>query len=326
MSEEQQQRVHFYCQVDIVPISPQKQLRPYPVSPADEGTSSSENRSEATHCPSMEASTSVDQSQTLQLPCTMQPSPPQPPPLVDHPHQSTSIEVADGQTQPSMITGDAPTPDEHQALEQAGLAMSDADDDFLCTLQTFKSQHGADFLPAHFPYNKQLDGHIISWVQNVQAGQYTVDMINLLERWPLYTWGAALRWYANLCLDMKELEHLILVTISQESFSPILPACFHAYLWCQEDQMIDEISLFIPNWMPRSPNKYAGFVFPWWVDGSLQYMADFKQMRGTRIFPIAHEYFQWLSMGDWIDEWMEEKVSAYMIAVRGVVHELEKNE
>ncbi|KAI6116440.1 hypothetical protein F5141DRAFT_1062491 [Pisolithus sp. B1] len=122
-----------------------------------------------------------------------------------------------------------------------------------------------------------------------------------------------LGWYANLCLDMKELEHLILVTISWESFSPILPACFHAYLWCQEDQMIDKISLFIPNWMPRSPNKYAGFVFPWWVDGSLQYMADFEQMRGTRIFPIAHEYFQhmWplqqLSMGDRIDEWMEEK-------------------
>ncbi|KAI6110293.1 hypothetical protein EDD16DRAFT_1522310 [Pisolithus croceorrhizus] len=124
----------------------------------------------------------------------------QPPALtggnVDHPHQSTSIEVVDGQTQPSTITGDAPTPDEHQALEQAGLATSDADDDFLHTLQTFKLQHGADFPPMHFPYNKQLDRHIMrvmrqlaadiqhlisSWVQNVQAGQYTVDMINLLE-------------------------------------------------------------------------------------------------------------------------------------------------
>ncbi|KAI6140088.1 hypothetical protein EDD17DRAFT_1516473 [Pisolithus thermaeus] len=62
-----------------------------------------------------------------------------------------------------------------------------------------------------------------------------------------------------------------------------------------------------------SPNKYVGFVFPWWVDRSPQYPADFQQMRGARIFPIAHEYFQhtwplqWLSMGDWIDEWMEEK-------------------
>ncbi|KAI6111371.1 hypothetical protein F5141DRAFT_1063664 [Pisolithus sp. B1] len=226
----------------------------------------------------------------------------QPPALtggnVDHPHQSTSIEVVDGQTQPSMITGDAPTPDEHQALEQAGLATSDADDDFLHMLQTFKLQHGADFPPMHFPYNKQLDRHIM---QNVQAGQYTVDMINLLEvlhhphvgyslqpytRGPPYPSQQSaiemaivylgchiecvvihlLGWYANLCLDMKELEHLILVTVSQESFSPILPACFHAYLWCQEDQ------------------------------------AQFQAER--------------LSMGDWIDEWMEEKVSAYMITVR----------
>ncbi|KAI6111646.1 hypothetical protein EDD16DRAFT_1710338 [Pisolithus croceorrhizus] len=224
----------------------------------------------------------------------------QPPALtggnVDHPHQSTSIEVADGQTQPSTITGDAPTPDEHQALEQAGLAMSDSDDDFLHMLQTFKLQHGADFPPAHFPYNKQLDRHIISQVQNVQAGQYTVDMINLLE--VLHHPHVGYRWYANLCLDMKELEHLILIPLG--TF-----------------RMIDKISLFIPNWMPRSPNKYAGFVFPWWVDGSLQYMVDFQQMRSARIFPIAHEYFQhtWplqqLSMGDWIDEWMEEKVSAY---------------
>ncbi|KAI6156213.1 hypothetical protein EDD17DRAFT_1512670, partial [Pisolithus thermaeus] len=120
----------------------------------------------------------------------------------------------------------------------------------------------------------------------------------------------------------EELDHLILVTISWASFSPLLPACYHAYLQCKEDQMIDQISHFIPNWTPRSHNKYAGFVFPWWVDRSPQYHSDFQQMRGTRIFPIAHEYFQhtwplqWLSMGDWIDEWMEEKVSAYMIAAR----------
>ncbi|KAI6112667.1 hypothetical protein F5141DRAFT_1213963 [Pisolithus sp. B1] len=83
--------------------------------------------------------------------------------------------------------------------------------------------------------------------------------------------------------------------------------------------------------MPRSPNKYAGFVFPWWVDRSPQYHAEFQQMRGARIFPIAHEYFQhtWplqqLSMGDRIDEWMEEKVSAYMIMARRVAGEIEWN-
>ncbi|KAI6095404.1 hypothetical protein F5141DRAFT_1068386 [Pisolithus sp. B1] len=323
---------------------------------------------------------------------------PQPSLNTDHPQQCTSTEVTNSQRQPCMITGedinqgeepdcshtvdfstpncgqlqdlllntvtrDMPTLEEHQALEQVELAMSDADDDFLHVLHMFKLWHGAGFPPSNIPYNKDLDGHIISQVQHVEAGQYMVDMINLLEvsqhphvgySLQSYTGGPPypsrqsaiemaivylgchiecavihlLEWYENLCLDMKELDHLILVTISQESFCPLLPACFHAYLQCQEDQaqfqdeMINQISHFIPNWMPRSPNKYVGFVFPWWVDRSPQYHAEFQQMRGARIFPIAHEYFQhtwplqWLSMGDQIDEWMEENVSAYMIAAR----------
>ncbi|KAI6106121.1 hypothetical protein EDD16DRAFT_1521024 [Pisolithus croceorrhizus] len=266
---------------------------------------------------------------------------------VDHPQQSASIKVVDGQTQPSTITGDdinqGEEPDcghtvdfgnpncrELQALFINAVAV-------LCVLQTFKLWHGSDFPPLDFPYNKHLNGHIVSWVQHVQAGQYTVDMIDLLEvlhhphigyslqpytRGPPYPsqqsviemaivyLGYCIKcavihllgvpqpsnwltgWYANLCLDMKELEHLILVTILWESFSPILPACFHAYLRCREDQaqfqdevqqillgtfqMINQISLFILSWTPRSPNKYAGFVFPWWVDGSLQYTVDFE--------------------------------------------------
>ncbi|KAI6140089.1 hypothetical protein EDD17DRAFT_1516475 [Pisolithus thermaeus] len=115
---------------------------------------------------------------------------------VDHPQQSTSTEVTDSQRQPSMITGDMPTLDEHQALEQVELATSDVDDDFLHMLHMLKSWHGADFPPSNIPYNKDLDGHIMqamqqisanirhlvrSWVQHVQAGQYMVDMIDLLE-------------------------------------------------------------------------------------------------------------------------------------------------
>ncbi|KAI6102054.1 hypothetical protein EDD17DRAFT_1764432 [Pisolithus thermaeus] len=283
----------------------------------------------------------------------------------------------------NAVAGDMPTLEECQALEWAELATSDADDNFLHVLHMFKLWHGAGFPPSNIPYNKDLDRHIMqamqqisadirhlvrSQVQHVEAGQYMVDMIDLLESmiemaivylgcriecavihllgmprpsdWPA-------EWYENLCLDMKELDHLILVTVSWESFCPLLPACFHAYLQCQEDQaqfqdevqqiplstfwMIDQISHFIPNWMTRSPNKYAGFVFPWWVDRSPQYHAEFQQMRGTRIFPIAHEYFQhtWplqqLSMGDWIDEWMEENVNAYMITVRSAAGEIEQN-
>ncbi|KAI6167871.1 hypothetical protein EDD17DRAFT_1504048 [Pisolithus thermaeus] len=563
MSEQQQRRVRFYHQVDIVPISPRKPSRPYSPSPADDGSSSSESRSEATHCPSMEGTAGVDQTVNIPTPpgggsldrmaamrnaliptppgtvtaphmdrmeailvamhnatippppaCTPPaqtdriaamrnvaiPLPPvvsaalpsQPPPInnlermrmaaipvppsavpapnmdrlermrnaaiphppsspinnlermrmvaiptppsaapapnmdrlermrnaaiplppsssmemvdarpqpssnIGYPQQSTSTEVADSQRQPCTITGedinqgeepdrgrtlDFGTPDRGQirdlllnavagscycifdyeiCLHQMSVKLWNRRDwlhqmrmtIFCCVLHTFKSRHGAGFPSSNIPYDTDLDGHIVqamrrisadirqlvrSRVQHVEAGQYTVDMIDLLEvsRHPHV--GYSLEpytgeWYGNLRLDMEELDHLILVTISRESFSPLLPACYHAYLRCKEDQarfqdevrqiplgafrMIDQISHFIPNWTPRSPNKYAGFVFPWWVDRSPQYHSDFQQMRGTRIFPIAHEYFQRLSMGDRIDEWMEEKVSAYMITAR----------
>ncbi|KAI6107923.1 hypothetical protein F5141DRAFT_1064220 [Pisolithus sp. B1] len=216
MAEQQQQRVHFYHQ--------------------DNGSSSSESRLEAPHCPSMEGSASVDQSVNTPTPpgggsvdrmvAMRTPAPnmdhlermcnatiphapssrmemmdAQPQPLLntDHPQQSTSTKVTNSQRQPCMITGedinqgeepdhghtvdfgDMPTLEEHQALEQAELAMSDVDDDFLCVLHTFKLWHGAGFPPSNIPYDKDLDGHIISRVQHVEAGQYMVDMINLLE-------------------------------------------------------------------------------------------------------------------------------------------------
>ncbi|KAI6100517.1 hypothetical protein F5141DRAFT_1066121 [Pisolithus sp. B1] len=464
MSEQQQWRI-----VDIVPISPRKQLRPYSPSPADNGSSSSESRSEAPHCPSMEGSASMDQSvniptppgggsvdqmaamcsvliptppgtanaphtdrmeamhratiptppagspaphmdrmvamcnATIPPPPTCTPAtqtdkmaamqsvaiplppvapaalPPQPPPTsnlermkmvvipippsmapapnmdwlermhnvaiphapssrmemmdvqpqpslnTDHPQQSTSTKVTNSQRQPCMIIGedinqgDMPTLEEHQALEQAELATSDADDDFLCVLHTFKSWHGAGFPPLNIPYDKDLDGHIMwamrwisadiqhlvrSQVQHVEAGQYMVDMIDLLEVSQHPHVGYGLQSYTGE---------------DQAQFQDEVRQIPLSTFW-----MINQISHFIPNWTPRSSNKYAGFVFPWWVDRSPQYHAEFQQMRGTRIFPIAHEYFQhtwplqWLSMGDQIDEWMEEKVSAYMITARSV--------
>ncbi|KAI6102123.1 hypothetical protein F5141DRAFT_1065635 [Pisolithus sp. B1] len=156
----------------------------------------------------------------------------------------------------NAVAGDMPTLEEHQALEQVELATSDADDDFLHVLHMFKSWHGAGFPPLNIPYNKDLNRHIMwamwwisadirhlvrSQVQHVEAGQYTVDMIDLLEVSQHPHVGYSLQsytreWYEKMCLDMKELDHLILVTISQEHFCPLLPACFHAYLRFQEDQ------------------------------------------------------------------------------------------
>ncbi|KAI6109340.1 hypothetical protein EDD16DRAFT_1522564 [Pisolithus croceorrhizus] len=308
---------------------------------------------------------------------------PQPSSNIGYPQQSTSTEVANSQRQPCTITGedinqgeepdrshtldfgtpdhradmrpalkccgrhhagDMPTPDEHQALEQAGLATSDADDNFLRVLHMFKLWHGAGFPSSNIPYDTDLDGHIMramcqisanicqlvrSRVQHVEAGQYTVDMIDLLEvSWHPHV-GYSLEPYTGgppypsqqSAIEMAivylgcHIECMVIHLLGMPRPSN-WPAEWYGNL------CLDMISHFIPNWMPRSPNKYAGFVFPWWVDRSPQYHADFQQIRGARIFPIAHEYFQhtWplqqLSMGDQIDEWMEEKVSAYMITAR----------
>ncbi|KAI6135258.1 hypothetical protein EDD17DRAFT_1771906 [Pisolithus thermaeus] len=327
---------------------------------------------------------------------------PQPSSNIGYPQQSTSTEVADSQRQPCTITGedinqgeepdhghtldfgtpdrgqiqdlllnavagDMPTPDEHQALEQAGLATSDADDNFLHVLHTFKLRHGVGFPSSNIPYDMDLDRHIMqamcqisadicqlvrSWVQHVEASQYTVDMIDLLEvsqhphvgySLEPYTGGPPYPSqqstiemaivYLGCCIEVVWKSALGYGGAGSphtgDHITGKLQSIVASMLPCLP--MINQISHFIPNWMPRSPNKYAGSVFPWWVDRSPQYHSDFQQMRGTRIFPIAHEYFQhtWplqqLSMGDRIDEWMEEKVSAYMIAARSAAGEIEQN-
>ncbi|KAI6010388.1 hypothetical protein BKA83DRAFT_4483718 [Pisolithus microcarpus] len=95
----------------------------------------------------------------------------------------------------------------------------------------------------------------------------------------------------------KELDHLILVTVSWHSFTPMLP---DKDRFLEEIQnippgtfhMIDSLVNYIPDRTSRMPNKYIGFVFPWWLHGSSHYPTDFQQLRGGRIFPIMAEYFQ----------------------------------
>ncbi|KIK13837.1 hypothetical protein PISMIDRAFT_17710 [Pisolithus microcarpus 441] len=216
--------------------------------------------------------------------------------------------------------GDIPTDDECRDLQRAGLASTDTEDDVLHALQEFKSWHLNHPPPVHYPYDKNLDVHIVQAMKRM---------------------GADIQ-------QLKELEHLVLVTVSRESFPPLLPACFHAYLCCQEDKarfqqeisniplgafrMIDSLHHYIPDWTPRTPNKYVGFVFPWWLHGSSQYLADFQQLRGGRIFHIADEYFQYAwparnsSMGDQIDGWIEAQVNTYMKSLREIAEEIAATE
>ncbi|KAI6016677.1 hypothetical protein BKA83DRAFT_4128842 [Pisolithus microcarpus] len=185
---------------------------------------------------------------------------------------------------------------------------------------------------------------IIYWGLRIECAVIHLLGIPRVSDWPM-------EWFYNLCLDLplqKELDHLILVTVSRQTFMPTLPACFHAYLRCQDNKdqfqneirsilleafrMIDSLDHYIPNWTPRTPNKYAGFIFPWWLHGSSQYPTDFQHLRGGRIFPVADEYFQYTwpakntSMGDQIDDWIEGQVYTYMKSLREIAEEIEVNE
>ncbi|KAI6017695.1 hypothetical protein BKA83DRAFT_4496820 [Pisolithus microcarpus] len=181
---------------------------------------------------------------------------------------------------------------------------------------------------------------IIYWGLRIECAVVHLLGLPRVSDWPTH-------WFYNLLLDLKELDHLILVTVSRHSFTPMLPVCFHAYLRCQQDKdrfleeirkippgafhMIDSLANYIPDWTSRTPNKYIGFVFPWWLHGSSHYPTDFQQLRGGRIFPIAAEYFQYKwpaanpSMGDQIDNWIAGQVQNQMKYVREIEEDIEVN-
>ncbi|KAI6011383.1 hypothetical protein BKA83DRAFT_4131933 [Pisolithus microcarpus] len=123
------------------------------------------------------------------------PPPPTPPPVSEmDPFQT--LESAAVPSPSSHFEGDIPTDDERRDLQRAGLASTDTEDDVLRALQEFKSRHLDHPPPAHYPYDKNLDVHIVramkrmgadiqqlvkNRVKFMQLGQYTVDMIDLLE-------------------------------------------------------------------------------------------------------------------------------------------------
>ncbi|KAI6001385.1 hypothetical protein EDD15DRAFT_2361749 [Pisolithus albus] len=181
---------------------------------------------------------------------------------------------------------------------------------------------------------------IIYWGLRVECAVVHLLGLPRVSDWPT-------QWFYNVLLDLKELDHLILVTVSRHSFTPMLPACFHAYLRCQEDKdrfqeeirniplgafhMIDSLAHYIPDWTQRTPNKYTGFVFPWWLHGSSNYPADFQKLRGGRVFPIAAEYFQYKwptanpSIGDKVDTWIQGQVQNQMKYLREIQEDVEAN-
>ncbi|KAI5992963.1 hypothetical protein EDD15DRAFT_2196811 [Pisolithus albus] len=244
------------------------------------------------------------------------------------------------------MRGPTPTYGEHQELVQSGLATMDTEDYGTFThaprVQIEYPQVGFDIqaytdgppYPSRQSVIKMATIYLGLWIE--------CAMFHLLGMLRVSDWLA--EWFSNLCLDLKELEHLVLVTVSRESYPPTLPACFHTYLHCQGDKdrfqeeigsippgafrMVDQLGSYIPDWTPRTPNKYDGFVFPWWLQGSSQYAQDFQKLRGGKIFKIAYEYFQLdiLQMGDQIDGWIEAKFDRFMKSLWEVAEQIEGKE
>ncbi|KAI5993016.1 hypothetical protein EDD15DRAFT_2196849 [Pisolithus albus] len=301
-------------------------------------------------------------------------------------------------------TWELPTLDEVADMQRMSLASCGTSDDVLRVLAEFKSRHSVDTAPSNFPPNQQLDRPIFRAmkriacdiceaakmrVTRVTEGQYTVDMIDVLEvvrhphtaylvepycggphypsRQALIEMGilymgcriecAAINllgradvsewpeeWFSNISMDLKELDHLVLVSVSRQSPPPPLPACYHAYLRWKDDpnefqnelrriphdsfRLLDSISDFIPNWSPHLPDKYGGFAFPWWLHGASTYYIDFQRLRGAKILESAAEYFQHArplnqpSFTGRLDNMLEDEVGRYMTHLTNISNEI----
>ncbi|KAI5984963.1 hypothetical protein F5J12DRAFT_899130 [Pisolithus orientalis] len=66
------------------------------------------------------------------------------------------------------------------------------------------------------------------------AYQIEVASVHLKQTANITGWPA--HWFANLAMDLNQLNSLILVTVSHASYTPPLPVCYHAYLRHQDDE------------------------------------------------------------------------------------------
>ncbi|KAI6146403.1 hypothetical protein BKA82DRAFT_20022, partial [Pisolithus tinctorius] len=142
-------------------------------------------------------------------------------------------------------------------------------------------------------------------------------------------------WFANLVMDLNQLNSLILVTVSHASYTPPLPACYHAYLRHQDDEVsfckqmqliplsafciIDNISAIVLHWTLHTADPNSGFAFPWWLYCSEEYAVDSQRLQGKGLFSVAWVFFKTVSNGH-IEEQVNyciENIRKYADVVRG---------
>ncbi|KAI5988674.1 hypothetical protein F5J12DRAFT_786802 [Pisolithus orientalis] len=113
--------------------------------------------------------------------------------------------------------------------------------------------------------------------------------------------GWPAHWFANLVMDLNQLNSLILVMVSHASYTPPLPACYHAHLRHQHDEpiplstfcIINNISTFVLYWTPHAADPNSGFAFPWWLYHSEEYTVDSQRLQGEGLFSMAWDFLSW---------------------------------
>ncbi|KAI6145794.1 hypothetical protein BKA82DRAFT_4016011 [Pisolithus tinctorius] len=220
-------------------------------------------------------------------------------------------------------------PSEQQSLqmEQWGLAPVPHCNQVLCTLHAMVSCYCGNTTPSDTPFNPTLNRHLVcaanaipfitsqshpSHQSVVEMGviylacQIKVASVHLKQTANIAEWPA--HWFANLAMDLNQLNSLILVMVSCASYTPPLPVCYHAYLRHQDDELIplsasgiiDNISAIIPHWTPHTADPNSGFAFPWWLYCSEEYAVDSQRLQGKGLFSMAWYFFKlMMAQGLW---------------------------
>ncbi|KAI5981034.1 hypothetical protein EDD15DRAFT_2204718 [Pisolithus albus] len=140
--------------------------------------------------------------------------------------------------------------------------------------------------------------------------------IHLLECEDISKWPA--EWFSNISSDLRELDHLVLISVCRRSPFPPLPTCYHAYLrWKDvEDEFQNEL-----HHIPKESFQLLDNLDLHFPGGYMALQDTPLTLQGIERgegFQTAMEYFQheWplneTSFSDHLNSLLEDRVAQYM--------------
>ncbi|KAI6146446.1 hypothetical protein BKA82DRAFT_4015952 [Pisolithus tinctorius] len=107
-------------------------------------------------------------------------------------------------------------------------------------------------------------------------------------KWMANITGWPTHWFANLAMDLNQLNSLILVMVLCASYSILLPSQ-HATMHTSDTNLMSTI---VPHWTPHAADPNSGFAFPLWLYCSKEYKADSQRLQGKGLFSTAWDFFK----------------------------------